>query len=31
MTRHRMRRWMGRLGLYLSVIVLVSPALLFFL
>src|ERR1700722_6837812 len=31
MTRHRARRWSGRLGLYFSVIVLVSPAVLFFL
>jgi multiple sugar transport system permease protein len=27
---YRLRRWLGRLGLYLSVIFLVSPAILFF-
>ena len=27
---YRLRRWVGRLGLYLSVIFLVSPAVLFF-
>ena len=31
MNRHLVRRGLGRLGLYLSVIVLVSPAVLFFL
>ena len=31
MNRHLLRRLLGRLGLYLSVIVLVSPAVLFFL
>lgn len=31
MNRHRIRHWLGRLGLYLSVLFLVSPALLFFL
>ena len=30
-TRHRVRRWFGRAGLYLSVLLLVSPAVLFFL
>ncbi len=30
-TRHRVRRWIGRLGLYLSALVLISPALLVFL
>ena len=28
---HRIRRWLGQAGLYLSVLVLVSPAVLFFL
>jgi multiple sugar transport system permease protein len=31
MNRHRLRRMLGRAGLYASVILLVSPALLFFL
>lgn len=31
MNRHRIRHWLSRLGLYVSVIILVSPALLFFL
>ena len=31
MNAHRLRRWLNRLGLYLSVGFLVSPALLFFL
>ena len=31
MNRHRARRLLGRLGLYLSVLLLVSPAVLFFL
>lgn len=31
MNRHRVRHWLGRLGLYVSVAILVSPALLFFL
>ena len=31
MKRHRFRRWLGRAGLYASVILLVSPAVLFFL
>lgn len=31
MNRHRVRHWLGRLGLYVSVLILVSPALLFFL
>ena len=31
MNRHRVRHWLGRLGLYVSVLFLVSPALLFFL
>jgi multiple sugar transport system permease protein len=31
MNRHRVRRFFGRLGLYLSVLLLVSPAVLFFL
>ena len=31
MNRHRLRRWLGRTGLYASVIFLVSPAVLFFL
>jgi len=31
MNRHRIRRSLGRLGLYASVILLVSPAVLFFL
>jgi len=31
MSRHLFRRFLGRLGLYLSVILLVSPAVLFFL
>lgn len=31
MNRHRIRHWLGRLGLYVSVLFLVSPALLFFL
>jgi multiple sugar transport system permease protein len=30
MSRYRLRRWLGRLGLYLSVLFLVSPAILFF-
>jgi multiple sugar transport system permease protein len=30
-SRHRVRRWFGRAGLYLSVLLLVSPAVLFFL
>jgi multiple sugar transport system permease protein len=29
--RHRIRYWLGRVGLYTSVVLLVSPALLFFL
>jgi multiple sugar transport system permease protein len=31
MSAHRVRRWAGRAGLYFSVLVLISPALLFFL
>jgi multiple sugar transport system permease protein len=31
MNPHRLRRFLGRLGLYFSVFVLVSPAVLFFL
>jgi multiple sugar transport system permease protein len=31
MNRHRVRRFFGRLGLYASVLLLVSPAILFFL
>src|SRR4051795_1705732 len=31
MNRHRARRWLGRIGLYLSVLLRVSPAVLFFL
>jgi len=31
LSRHRVRRFFGRLGLYVSVILLVSPAVLFFL
>jgi len=31
MNRHRVRHWLGRIGLYVSVLILVSPALLFFL
>jgi len=31
MNKHRFRHFLGRLGLYLSVIILVSPAVLFFL
>jgi multiple sugar transport system permease protein len=31
MNRHRVRHWLGRLGLYASVLLLVSPAVLFFL
>ncbi len=31
MSRHRIRRWLGRAGLYASVLLLVSPAVLFFL
>ena len=27
MNRHRARRWLGRMGLYLSVLLLVSPFL----
>ena len=30
MNRHLLRRFLGRLGLYVSVILLVSPAVLFF-
>jgi multiple sugar transport system permease protein len=28
---HRLRRWLGRAGLYFAIVVLISPALLFFL
>ena len=31
MTRHKARRWLGKLGLYLSALVLISPAVLVFL
>ena len=31
LNRHRIRYWLGRVGLYTSVVLLVSPALLFFL
>ena len=31
MTRHKARRWLGKLGLYLSALVLISPAVLEFL
>ena len=31
MNAHRLRRWAGRAGLYFAVLVLISPALLFFL
>lgn len=31
LNRHRIRSWLGRVGLYASVVVLVSPALMFFL
>ncbi len=31
MNRHKARRWLGRLGLYLSALVLISPAVLVFL
>ena len=31
MNRHKLRRWIGRLGLYLSALVLISPAVLVFL
>jgi len=30
-SRHRLKRLMGRVGLYASVLVLISPAVLFFL
>ena len=31
MSRHKVRRWLGKLGLYLSALVLISPAVLVFL
>jgi multiple sugar transport system permease protein len=31
MTRHKARRWLGKLGLYLTALVLISPAVLVFL
>ena len=31
MSRHKARRWLGKLGLYLSALVLISPAVLVFL
>ncbi len=31
LNRHRIRHWLNRLGLYASVVLLASPALLFFL
>ncbi len=31
MNRHKARRWLGRLGLYLTALVLISPAILVFL
>ena len=31
LNRHRIRHWLDRAGLYASVVLLVSPALLFFL